>query len=42
LGATFLGSWLLFLTLGELTREMIQEYLSHHFEKDPDDKFDIE
>ena len=30
------------VTSGELTKEMIQEYLAHHFEKDPDDKFDIE
>ena len=30
------------VTSGELTKEMIQDYLSHHFEKDPDDKFDIE
>jgi putative transposase len=30
------------VTSGELTKEMLQEYLEHHFEKDPDDKFDIE
>ena len=30
------------VTSGELTKDMIQEYLEHHFEKDPDDKFDIE
>ena len=30
------------VTSGELTKEMIQEYLEHHFEKDPNDKFDIE
>ena len=30
------------VTSGELTKEMIQEYLSHHFEKDPNDQFDIE
>ena len=30
------------VTSGELTKEMIQEYLAHHFEQDSDDKFDIE
>ncbi len=30
------------VTPGELTKEMIEEYLSHHFEQDPNDKFDIE
>ena len=30
------------VTSGELTKDMIKEYLEHHFEKDPDDKFDIE
>ncbi len=30
------------VTSGELTKEMIEEYLSHHFEQDPNDKFDIE
>ncbi len=30
------------VTSGELTKDMIQEYLEHHFEKDPNDKFDIE
>ena len=30
------------VTSGELTKEMIQEYLAHHFEKDPNDQFDIE
>jgi putative transposase len=30
------------VTSGELTKEMIQEYLAHHFEKDPNDSFDIE
>lgn len=30
------------VTSGELTKEMIQEYLAHHFEKDPNDRFDIE
>lgn len=29
------------VTFGELTKEMIQEYLAHHFEKDPNDRFDI-
>jgi len=27
---------------GELTKEMIKEYLAHHFEKDPNDGFDVE
>lgn len=30
------------VTSGELTKDMIQEYLEHHFEKDPNDRFDIE
>jgi len=30
------------VTAGELTKEMIKEYLNHHFEKSPDDGFDIE
>ncbi len=28
-------------TVGELTKEMIDEYLNHHFEPDPNDKFDL-
>ena len=30
------------VTSGELTKEMIKGYLEHHFEKNPNDKFDIE
>ena len=30
------------VTSGELTEEMIKEYLSHHFEKDPNDGFEVE
>ncbi len=30
------------VTAGELTKEMIQEYLAHHFERNPNDGFDIE
>lgn len=30
------------VTSGELTKDMIVEYLGHHFEKDPNDRFDIE
>ena len=30
------------VTAGELSKEMIKEYLNHHFEKNPDDGFDIE
>ena len=30
------------VTSGELTKEMIEEYLAHHFEKDPNDRFDVE
>ena len=30
------------VTAGELTKEMIKEYLAHHFESDPNDGFDIE
>ncbi len=28
-------------TVGELTKEMIEAYLEHHFEPDPNDKFDL-
>ena len=30
------------VTSGELTEEMIKEYLQHHFEKNPNDGFEIE
>lgn len=30
------------VTAGELTKGMIKEYLAHHFERDPNDKFDID
>ena len=30
------------VTAGELTKEMIKEYLEHHFERNPNDNFDIE
>ena len=30
------------VTAGELTKEMIREYLEHHFERDPNDGFDID
>ncbi|RLV59260.1 IS200/IS605 family transposase [Parashewanella curva] len=30
------------VTTGELTKEMIAEYLEHHFERKGDDNFDIE
>lgn len=30
------------ITAGELTKEMIQEYLAHHFKRDPNDGFDVE
>ncbi len=30
------------VTAGELTKEMIRVYLEHHFERDPNDHFDIE
>jgi putative transposase len=30
------------VTAGELTKEMIQEDLKHHFEKNPNDHFDVE
>lgn len=30
------------VTAGELTKEMIQEYLEHHFERKPNDNFDVE
>jgi putative transposase len=30
------------VTAGELTKEMFQEYLEHHFKRKPEDGFDIE
>jgi putative transposase len=30
------------VTAGELTKKMIQDYLAHHFERNPNDSFDIE
>ena len=30
------------VTAGELTKEMINEYLQHHFEKNSDDNFEVE
>ena len=30
------------VTAGELTKEMIHEYLEHHFERKTDDNFDVE
>ena len=30
------------VTAGELTKEMIQEYLEHHFERKENDNFDVE
>lgn len=30
------------VTAGELTKEMINEYLQHHFEKSSDDNFEVE
>ena len=30
------------VTAGELTKEMIKEYLAHHFEVNPNDHFEIE
>ena len=30
------------VTSGEITKKMIQEYLEHHFERDPNDDFDVE
>ncbi len=30
------------VTSGELTKNMIKEYFEHHFDKDPNDRFDIE
>lgn len=30
------------VTAGELTKEMIAEYLEHHFERNPNDHFDVE
>ena len=41
-GRHFWARGYLCVTAGELTKEMIQEYLKHHFERDPNDGFDIE
>ena len=30
------------VTSGVLSQKMIQEYLAHHFKKDPNDKFNVE
>jgi putative transposase len=30
------------VTAGELSEEMIRDYLAHHFEKNPEDAFDVE
>jgi len=30
------------VTAGELTKKMIKEYLTHHFERAPNDGFDID
>lgn len=30
------------VTAGELTKEMINEYLEHHFERKPNDNFEVE
>lgn len=30
------------VTAGELTKQMIADYLAHHFERDPNDSFDID
>jgi len=30
------------VTAGELTKEMIKEYLEHHFERKPNDNFEVE
>ena len=30
------------VTAGELTKEMISEYLEHHFERKSDDQFEVE
>ena len=30
------------VSAGELTQEMIQQYLEHHFEPPPDDGFEVE
>jgi putative transposase len=41
-GRHFWARGYLCVTSGELTEEMIKEYLSHHFEKDPNDGFELE
>ena len=37
MGATLLGA-----TVGELTEDMIKQYLEHHFEPDPGSDFKVE
>ena len=41
-GQHFWGRGYFCVTSGDLTKEMIQEYLEHHFEKDKNDQFDVE
>jgi putative transposase len=41
-GRHFWGRGYFCVISGELTKDMTREYLAHHFEKDPNDRFDIE
>lgn len=41
-GRHFLARGYFCATIGQMTEEMVKEYLEHHFEPNPDDKFNIE
>jgi putative transposase len=41
-GQHFWARGYFFVTAGELTKEMIKAYLEHHFERKPEDNFEVE
>jgi len=41
-GRHFLARGYFCATVGQMTEEMIKEYLEHHFETNPDDNFKME
>ena len=41
-GRHFWARGYFYVTAGELTKQMINEYLAHHFERDPNDGFEVE
>ena len=42
LGTAFLARGYFCATVGQMTEEMIKEYLEHHFEPNPNDNFNME